>query len=75
MRNITVTVSDKTYHEARVWAAKRDTSVSAVVQYLLTHLPGLPVANRGFPAPQTVSKAPETPSAEAVSAAKTALQA
>jgi hypothetical protein len=39
MRNITVTVSDDTYHDARIWAARRDTSVSAVVQYLLDTLP------------------------------------
>jgi ATP-dependent Clp protease adapter protein ClpS len=41
MRNITVTVSDQTYRQARVWAAQRDTSVSAVVTYLLHTLPGM----------------------------------
>jgi hypothetical protein len=34
MRNITVAVSDDSYRQARIWAAKIDTSVSAVVQYL-----------------------------------------
>jgi hypothetical protein len=30
MRNITVAVSDDSYRQARIWAAKNDTSVSAV---------------------------------------------
>ena len=41
MRNITVAVSDDCYRQARIWAAKNDTSVSAVVQDLLLNLPGL----------------------------------
>jgi hypothetical protein len=49
MRNITVSVSDETYRQARVWAAQRDTSVSAVVQYLLQTLPGVTRAVRAFP--------------------------
>jgi len=49
MRNITVTVSDETYRLARVWAAERDTSVSAVVQFLLQSLKGMPHAGRAFP--------------------------
>jgi hypothetical protein len=49
MKNITVCVSDKAYRDARVWAAKRDTSISAVVACLLENLPGLKVAQRGFP--------------------------
>lgn len=36
MRNITVTVADEVYVCARVWAAEHDTSVSAVVQYILS---------------------------------------
>jgi hypothetical protein len=39
MRNITVAVSDDSYRQARIWAAKNDTSVSAVVQELLLNLP------------------------------------
>jgi hypothetical protein len=65
MKNITVTVNDTVYRQARVWAAKRDTSVSAVVAYLLQNLPGLPVAKRAFPlespdppAPAAQSSAP-----------------
>jgi hypothetical protein len=41
MRNITVTVSDAVYRNARVWAARRDTSVSATVQFVLENLPAL----------------------------------
>jgi hypothetical protein len=36
MRNITVTVSDRVYTHARTWAAQHDTSLSAVVQYMLS---------------------------------------
>jgi hypothetical protein len=49
MRNITVSVSDETYRQARVWAAQRDTSVSAIVKYLLQTLPGVTRAVRAFP--------------------------
>jgi hypothetical protein len=48
MKNITVSVPDETYRQARVWAAKRDTSLSAVVKYLLETLPGIPRAARLF---------------------------
>ena len=43
-KNITVSVDQSVYRQAREWAARRDTSVSAVVQYLLERLPGLPAA-------------------------------
>jgi len=49
MRNITVSVNDNAYRQARIWAAKRDTSVSAVVTYMLENLPNLRAANKGFP--------------------------
>ena len=39
MKNITVTVPDTTYFKARVWAAEHETSISAVVAYLLAILP------------------------------------
>ncbi|MGB6692409.1 MAG: hypothetical protein WBE76_31595 [Terracidiphilus sp.] len=39
MRNITVIVEDEVYTRARVWAAEHNTSVSAVVQYMLSTLP------------------------------------
>lgn len=38
MRNITVTVSDETNHRARVWAAKENTTVSALVRRFLESL-------------------------------------
>jgi hypothetical protein len=38
MTNITVTVDDETYRRARIKAAERDTSVSALVARFLTEL-------------------------------------
>jgi hypothetical protein len=46
LRNITVTISDAVYRDARVWAARRDTSVSATVRYVLENLPALACAIR-----------------------------
>ena len=43
-RNITVTVDEEAYRRGRIWAAERQTSISAVVAYLIAHLPGQPVA-------------------------------
>lgn len=54
-RKITVAVPDKIYHQARVWAAKRDTSISAVVAYLLDTLPGIQHADRAFSTPRNAS--------------------
>lgn len=51
MRNITVTIPDEAYRRARVWAAQRDTSLSAVVRYLLESLPGIKRAANAFPVP------------------------
>jgi hypothetical protein len=48
MRNITVSIGDETYIQARVWAAQRDTSLSAVVQYLFETLPSVTRAVRAF---------------------------
>ena len=39
MKNITVAIDDETYRRARIWAAERDTSVSAIVKCILTTLP------------------------------------
>jgi hypothetical protein len=52
MPNITVFVSPEVYRQARVWAAQRDTSVSAVVQYLLQTLPNITRAGNAFHARQ-----------------------
>jgi uncharacterized protein YdaU (DUF1376 family) len=38
VKNITVTVDDETYRRARIKAAERDTSVSALVARFLTEL-------------------------------------
>jgi hypothetical protein len=38
MRNITVSLDDETYRRARVIAAERDTSVSALVKRFLSEL-------------------------------------
>ena len=40
MKNITVTVDDETYRRARIKAAERDTSVSALVKQFLNDLSG-----------------------------------
>ena len=40
MKNITVTVDDETYRRARIKAAERDTSVSALVKQFLNELSG-----------------------------------
>jgi hypothetical protein len=66
MRNITVSVSDETYRQARIWAAQRDTSVSAIVQYLLQTLPSVTRAATAFPvrgqfAPAVASFSPPSP--------------
>ena len=37
-RNITVSVSEQTHREARLWAAENNTSVSAAVQYMLENV-------------------------------------
>lgn len=51
MRNVTVTVNDKTYREIRAWCARRDTCVSHVVQAFLHDLARLPDVHR-FPLPE-----------------------
>jgi hypothetical protein len=39
MPNITVFLDEETYRRARIWAADRDTSVSAIVKCILVTLP------------------------------------
>jgi hypothetical protein len=41
MKNITVAVSDRANRDARVWAARRDTSLSKIVQNFLESLPNI----------------------------------
>jgi hypothetical protein len=47
MKNITISVDDETYRRARMWAADRDTSVSAIVRCILTTLPARSQPRRG----------------------------
>jgi hypothetical protein len=49
MKNITVTISDKGYHAARVWAAEHRTSLSKTVAFILDHLRYIPIASSAFP--------------------------
>jgi len=51
MRNITVAVDEKTYHDIRLWCAVRDISVSRVVRTFLEDLPRIENVHR-FPLPE-----------------------
>jgi hypothetical protein len=73
MRNITVTVSDQTYRQARIWAAQRDTAVSAVVQYLLQTLPGIARATTAFPVAKPPQNEPAAAQSEPPSIEKNAI--
>ncbi len=59
MKNITVTVSDQSYRQARVWAAQHETSLSSVVQYLIETLPGVKRAALAFPVAKNAPEKPE----------------
>lgn len=61
MRNITVTIPEDAYRRARIWAAERDTSLSAVVKYLLETLPGNSRAIKTFPARSQPVPSPPVP--------------
>jgi hypothetical protein len=39
MKSITVKVTDDAYRDARIWAAANGTSISAIVQHCIQHLP------------------------------------
>lgn len=51
MRNVTVTVQDRTYRQIRAWCAQRDTCISHVVRAFLEDLPRLQDVRR-FPLPE-----------------------
>jgi hypothetical protein len=55
MKNITVSVDDETYRRARLWAADRETSVSAIVKCILVTLPARVSAGSHRPAAQGAS--------------------
>jgi len=59
MKNITVTVHDETYLQARVWAAWHGTSVSALVRQFLESLDESP--SLGFDLPASTSDDSGTP--------------
>ena len=63
MRNITVSVPDDAYRKARIWAAERDVSVSAIVAYLIQNLPDQKRAARRFPLTAASNPSPQ-PTAE-----------
>jgi hypothetical protein len=73
MKNITVCVTERAYREARVWAAARETSISRVVQYLITTLPNISRVANAFPPSEPAQKQPETAPAAALSTEKTAI--
>jgi hypothetical protein len=66
MKNITVSINDNAYYQARVWAARCQTSVSAIVAHFLERLPGLPIANHAVPLEGPVSPKPPATPTEAI---------
>jgi hypothetical protein len=60
MRNITVSITDEVYRQARIWAAENNTSISAAVEYMLENVrsilnarkpPSQPRRGNRFPVP------------------------
>jgi hypothetical protein len=49
MKNLTVSIPDGAYHDARVWAAERGTSVSRIVTFFLKTLPERKAPAQRFP--------------------------
>ena len=69
MRNITISIDEETYRRARIWAAERGTSVSAMVKCILVTLPSRAPARRPRPEP-AVDSPSRQPVAEPLPAAK-----
>ena len=61
MPYITVTVSESAYRQARIWAATHNTSVSAIVQHCIEHLPTMRLTAQATAATARRSKQPPTP--------------
>lgn len=60
MKNLTVSIHDEIYLEARIWALRRGTSVSALVERFLATLnehtcPGLAQSDGGLESPDVPS--------------------
>jgi hypothetical protein len=53
MKNVTLSVSDQAWRQARIGTAERGTSFSRVAQYLIAILPVFPRPVCRFPMPQT----------------------
>jgi hypothetical protein len=49
MKNITVTVPDEVYLDARIWAARQSTSVSSLVRQFLETIGDLPTQSSDLP--------------------------
>ncbi len=64
-KNITIAVEIEAYRAARMWAAQRGTSISRVVQEIISTLPNLPRAKSAFPlpagAPEYIAMPPRPP--------------
>jgi hypothetical protein len=62
VRNITVAVSEDLYRQTRILAAEYDTTVTAIVAYLLERLPSA-LKRAGYPAggPKSARSAPPAP--------------
>jgi hypothetical protein len=55
MKNVTVSITEESYRKARIFAAERDTSLSAMVEFLLENLPTVSCAVRKLIAARSVS--------------------
>ncbi|HUH64245.1 MAG TPA: hypothetical protein VLZ50_14660 [Terracidiphilus sp.] len=70
MRNITVSIDEETYRRARIWAAERGTSVSAMVKCILVTLPSRASARKPRAESAAVHSPPPSPSAASSPVAK-----
>jgi len=64
MRNITLSVSDETHRNARIWAAENNTSISAAAEYVLDHLREMLRGRKIPPRPRRNNRFPVPPSEE-----------
>jgi len=58
MSKVTIRVPETTWRRARVWAAERDTSITAITRYLVENLPSIKRAGRAFPVSPAKSAPP-----------------
>lgn len=62
MPNVTITLTQEAYRNARVWAAQHDTTITAAVRIFLEKAPELSAAKLGIPR-RGHSPAPANPAA------------